>query len=104
VTGRLRRTWRRYPRRTWLIWMLGAVALLGSQALFWDPGLVLLLVDPELLALIASSALALTATRVAALLPHNPAFATFECDTPGVSPPQRRKRRTVRPAGTWVRR
>jgi hypothetical protein len=69
VTGRLRRAWRRYPRRTWLIWALGAVALLGSQALFWDPGLVLLLVDPELLALIATSALALTSTRVAALLP-----------------------------------
>jgi hypothetical protein len=68
VTGRLRRAWRRYPRRTWLVWALGAVALLGSQALFWDPGLVLLLVDPELLALVATSALALTATRIGGLL------------------------------------
>ena len=73
MTGRLRRAWRRYPRRTWLIWALVAVALLGSQAVFWDPGLVLLLVDPELLALIATSALALTATRIGSLLlacPH----------------------------------
>jgi hypothetical protein len=101
VTGRLRRAWRRYPRRTWLIWALGAVALLGSQALFWDPGLVLLLVDPELLALIATSALALTSTRVAACSPR-PAFATLLRDPLGRSQQQRRKRRTLRP-GARVR-
>jgi hypothetical protein len=95
VTGRLRRTWRRYPRRTWLIWALGAVALLGSQALFWDPGLVLLLVDPELLALIATSALALTATRIGAVL-----LACPRCPGHGSGPqfPRLRRSGATRPA------
>ena len=56
---RLRALAGRHPAKVWLVWALGAVVLLATPLALADPAMWLLVLDPELLAIVAAAGLAL---------------------------------------------
>ena len=51
---------RRHSRRVWLLWALGALILLSAPFAISDPAVLTFILDPELLALVASVGSAVT--------------------------------------------
>ena len=59
TTNRIRAAYGRHSTRTWLLWALGAAVLGTAAAGLGDPGLWILLLDPEFVAVTALIGLAL---------------------------------------------
>ena len=59
---------RRHSPRVWMLWVVGATAALAVSFALADPGLLVLALDPELIALIVLSSLALLRASGPALL------------------------------------
>ena len=58
---------RRHPAWVWALWTVGAAALLATPFALADPGLLLLVLDPELLALATLAGLALVRESASAV-------------------------------------
>jgi len=56
---------KRHPPRVWLLWALGALVILASAFAVSDPALVMFALDPELVALLVVSSVALLRTSPA---------------------------------------
>jgi hypothetical protein len=61
-------TARRHRPRVWLLWAAGTILLLASQLAIADPGVLMFVLDPELLALIVASSIALLRPAAADLI------------------------------------
>ena len=66
----LHETVTRHRPRVWLLWAAGTVLLLTSPFAICDPGVLMFVLDPELLALIAVSSIAPLRPAVADLIAH----------------------------------
>ena len=67
----LRAIARRHERRVWLLWAAGAVLLLTTPLALADPAMLMLLLDPELLAIAVMAAVALMRATGARLVPRS---------------------------------
>jgi hypothetical protein len=70
IALRLRAAAGRHRPSVWLLWAAGTVLLLSSPLAISDPGVLMFVLDPELLALIAVSSVALLRPAAAAAPPH----------------------------------
>jgi hypothetical protein len=64
ATSRLATVVHRHAPRVWLLWGCGILALAALPISLMDPAVLMLILDPELLALIVVSAAALVRVRL----------------------------------------